>query len=128
MLCNTSPPLNACCSLQVDGQIVSSIGPGLLCLIGVRDGDEAKDAEFMCVSLQHSFFFSSVFVHLVHLVQCPPLRANSSLAHLHVRVARLFCSHLSLNHLHMRCSAKKILKTRMWHGEKPWDVDVVNKG
>lgn len=33
--------------LQVDGQVVSSIGPGLLCLIGVKDGDLDKDAEYV---------------------------------------------------------------------------------
>lgn len=32
---------------QVDGQIVSSIGPGLLCLVGLRDTDTEADADFM---------------------------------------------------------------------------------
>lgn len=32
---------------QVDGEIVSRIGPGLLCLIGVKDTDTEKDADFM---------------------------------------------------------------------------------
>ena len=33
--------------LQVDGTIVSSIGPGLLCLVGVKDTDQQGDAEYM---------------------------------------------------------------------------------
>lgn len=33
--------------LQVDGEIVGKIGPGLLCLVGLRDTDTDKDAEYM---------------------------------------------------------------------------------
>jgi D-Tyr-tRNA(Tyr) deacylase len=36
-------------SPQVDGELVSSIGPGLLCLVGLKDGDSAKDVEYMSV-------------------------------------------------------------------------------
>jgi hypothetical protein len=36
-------------AIQVDGEVVSSIGPGLLCLIGVKDTDTQKDADYMCV-------------------------------------------------------------------------------
>ncbi|EFN55419.1 hypothetical protein CHLNCDRAFT_23493, partial [Chlorella variabilis] len=32
---------------QVDGQVVSSIGPGLLCLVGLRDTDGEKDADYI---------------------------------------------------------------------------------
>ena len=32
---------------QVDGEEVSRVGPGLLCLIGVRAEDGPKDADFM---------------------------------------------------------------------------------
>lgn len=32
---------------QVEGRIVSQIGPGLLCFIGVKDTDTAKDQDFM---------------------------------------------------------------------------------
>ena len=34
-------------SVEVDGKLVSSIGPGLLCLIGVRDTDTVADQEFL---------------------------------------------------------------------------------
>lgn len=34
-------------SVEVDGQVVSRIGPGLLCLIGAAGGDTEKDAEYM---------------------------------------------------------------------------------
>jgi D-Tyr-tRNAtyr deacylase len=34
--------------LQVDGKIISSIGPGLLCLVGLKEGDTDKDAEYIC--------------------------------------------------------------------------------
>lgn len=33
--------------LQVDGEIVGKIGPGLLCLVGLRDTDTEKDADYM---------------------------------------------------------------------------------
>ena len=32
---------------QVEGKTISSIGPGLLCLVGIRSEDTAKDADFM---------------------------------------------------------------------------------
>jgi len=35
-------------SVTVDGQVVSKIGPGLLCLIGVGKDDVAADAEYIC--------------------------------------------------------------------------------
>jgi D-tyrosyl-tRNA(Tyr) deacylase len=34
-------------SVSVDGEQISRIGPGLLCLIGIRDGDQESDAEFI---------------------------------------------------------------------------------
>lgn len=34
-------------SVKVDGEVVSSIGPGLLCLVGLRDTDTEKDAEYI---------------------------------------------------------------------------------
>eukprot|EP00210_Caulerpa_lentillifera_P001491 g1430.t1 len=33
---------------QVDGKVVSSIGPGLLCLIGLKKTDTQLDADFLC--------------------------------------------------------------------------------
>ncbi|GFR49585.1 hypothetical protein Agub_g11651 [Astrephomene gubernaculifera] len=35
-------------SVSVDGEVVSSIGPGLLCLIGIKESDTVKDLEFIC--------------------------------------------------------------------------------
>ena len=32
---------------QVEGEVVSRIGPGLLCLVGITTGDTEKDAEFL---------------------------------------------------------------------------------
>ena len=42
-------PLHVLLSLrpQVDGTVVSSIGPGLLCLVGLRDTDTEKDTDYM---------------------------------------------------------------------------------
>ncbi len=39
---------------QVDGQIVSNISTpgGLLCLIGIKDSDTEKDAEYMCAGAE----------------------------------------------------------------------------
>ena len=37
-----------CPRLQVDGEMVSKIGPGLLCLVGLGTGDTDADAEYMC--------------------------------------------------------------------------------
>ncbi len=33
--------------IQVEGKVVSSIGPGLLCLIGLADGDGEADVEYI---------------------------------------------------------------------------------
>lgn len=35
-------------SVEVDGEVISRIGPGLLCLIGCGVGDTERDAEFIC--------------------------------------------------------------------------------
>ena len=43
------PTLLRLARLQVDGEVVSRIGPGLLCLVGLREGDTEKDAEYMWV-------------------------------------------------------------------------------
>ena len=34
--------------VQVEGKLVSSIGPGLMCLIGIKTGDTEADQEFLC--------------------------------------------------------------------------------
>lgn len=34
-------------SVEVDGKLISSIGPGLLCLIGIRDTDTIADQEYL---------------------------------------------------------------------------------
>lgn len=34
-------------AVSVDGEIVSSIGPGLLCLVGIRSGDGQPDLDFI---------------------------------------------------------------------------------
>ena len=33
--------------MEVDGKVVSTIGPGLLCLIGLAQGDAAEDQEYL---------------------------------------------------------------------------------
>ena len=38
-------------SVSVEGELVSAIGPGLLCLIGLREGDTPADAEFIARKL-----------------------------------------------------------------------------
>jgi len=35
-------------SVEVDGQIVSKIGPGLLCLVGVQSTDTDREADLIC--------------------------------------------------------------------------------
>ncbi|KAG2492760.1 hypothetical protein HYH03_008925 [Edaphochlamys debaryana] len=35
-------------SVTVEGEVVSAIGPGLLCLIGLRETDTQKDLDFIC--------------------------------------------------------------------------------
>ena len=42
-----APTPRALARTQIDGEVVSRIGPGLLCLIGVAAGDEERDAETM---------------------------------------------------------------------------------
>ncbi|GMH33116.1 hypothetical protein BSKO_00950 [Bryopsis sp. KO-2023] len=41
-------------SVEVDGKVVSSIGAGLVCLIGVCAKDEAKDAEYISRKILNS--------------------------------------------------------------------------
>ncbi|PKU73259.1 D-tyrosyl-tRNA(Tyr) deacylase [Dendrobium catenatum] len=46
-------------SLQVEGRLVSEIGPGLLVFIGIHESDVEADADYMCVfpmSLFIAFF------------------------------------------------------------------------
>jgi len=43
---------------QVDGSIVSQIGPGLLVLVGIRDTDVEADAELLCRKLLTARLFS----------------------------------------------------------------------
>ena len=38
-------------SVSVDGSVVSSIGPGLMCLIGIREGDSDADVEYIARKL-----------------------------------------------------------------------------
>ena len=44
--------LTGVASTQVDGEVISSIGKGLLCLVGLAtsDADSAEAAQYMCVS------------------------------------------------------------------------------
>ena len=35
-------------SVEVDGEVVSEIGPGLLALVGIRDTDTDKDLDYIC--------------------------------------------------------------------------------
>ena len=44
-----------CCSVSIDGKAHSSIGPGMLILLGVKQGDKATDAEYLadrCAALR----------------------------------------------------------------------------
>ena len=43
------------CSVSIDGKTQSSIGPGMLILLGVRQGDQTTDAEYLadrCAALR----------------------------------------------------------------------------
>lgn len=46
-------------SVEVAGETVSSIGPGLLCLVGVAGDDDARDAEWLARQLLRCRAFSS---------------------------------------------------------------------
>ncbi|KAK9830889.1 hypothetical protein WJX81_001855 [Elliptochloris bilobata] len=35
-------------SVSVDGKVISSTGPGLLCLIGIKTGDTEADQDYLC--------------------------------------------------------------------------------
>lgn len=41
----------ASASVEVDGRIVSEIGPGLLALVGIHDSDSDADADYMYSSI-----------------------------------------------------------------------------
>ena len=46
-------------SVSVDGQLVSSIGPGLLCFMGIRAEDTAEDAEYVARKVLNARFFQN---------------------------------------------------------------------
>jgi len=46
-------------SVDVEGKRVSTIGPGLLCLIGIKDGDTEADAEYICKKILTSKLFEN---------------------------------------------------------------------
>ncbi|MCF8009806.1 MAG: D-tyrosyl-tRNA(Tyr) deacylase [Clostridiales bacterium] len=45
-------------SVQIEGETVSSIGPGAVILLGVGDGDTAKDAEYLAEKIAKLRIFS----------------------------------------------------------------------
>ena len=44
-------------SVEVEGSIVSEIGPGLLVLLGVEDGDAAADGDWLCGKISRMRIF-----------------------------------------------------------------------
>ena len=44
-------------SVTVDGSIISSIGPGLVCLIGIHESDSAADADFIISKIMGAKLF-----------------------------------------------------------------------
>ena len=44
-------------SVQVDGKMVGAIGPGLMVLLGVADGDGKKDADFLAEKIPNLRIF-----------------------------------------------------------------------
>jgi D-tyrosyl-tRNA(Tyr) deacylase len=46
-------------SVSVEGKVVSSIGPGLMCLVGLRDGDARADLELMCKKVLKARLFEN---------------------------------------------------------------------
>lgn len=47
-------------SVTVDERTVSEIGKGLVCLVGVRDGDEREHAEWMCKQILTAKLFDGM--------------------------------------------------------------------
>jgi D-tyrosyl-tRNA(Tyr) deacylase len=45
-------------SVTVDGQVVGSIGPGLMALVGVANGDTLKDAQYLALKTSGLRIFS----------------------------------------------------------------------
>ncbi|KYR00967.1 D-tyrosyl-tRNA(Tyr) deacylase [Tieghemostelium lacteum] len=46
-------------SVKVDGQIISNIGPGLMCLIGIGKEDTKTDSEWLCKKILNLKLFPS---------------------------------------------------------------------
>ena len=87
-------------SVEVEGKIVAEIGPGLLCLIGIRDVDTAKDQDYMCVGF--------LWVYCCRHLACNRVRLKPDGP----------CSYRS----------RKILNFRVWpnseNNKKAWDESV----
>ena len=46
-----------CSRVEVEGQVVGEIGPGLNCLLGVEKGDNREDLEWLCDKMAHLRIF-----------------------------------------------------------------------
>ena len=44
-------------SVKIDGKVVAGIGPGLLVLLGVQEGDTAEDGEWLCGKISRMRIF-----------------------------------------------------------------------
>lgn len=60
VVCDYSPVV-----LQVEGRLVSAIGPGLLVLVGLHETDADSDAEYMYVLSKRLIFLFLVGVNLL---------------------------------------------------------------
>ncbi|KAL5098085.1 hypothetical protein RYX36_002412 [Vicia faba] len=49
----------ASASVEVEGRIVSEIGPGLLVLVGIHDSDSDADADYICRKVLNMRLFSN---------------------------------------------------------------------
>ncbi|TYJ13160.1 hypothetical protein E1A91_A10G032800v1 [Gossypium mustelinum] len=49
----------ASASVEVDGRIVSEIGPGLLVLVGIHDSDTESDADYICRKVLNMRLFTN---------------------------------------------------------------------
>lgn len=116
---------------QVEGKVVSEIGQGLLCYVGIGSGDTEDDANYMCDGCVGPCTPAVLRLRLPG--PCILDRGGAPVPPRQPRTT-LPCHSLPARHAHPAqnpCSIRKITGVRLWpseDGAKPWHRSVQGVG